>query len=76
MDSGVHADPGAVPMLCNGSSINVRIWGKINACWERGSVLRTITYNMGSEIPIVAVCAAMRTLHIRMRVNNAHSLQL
>ena len=60
MDSGVHADPGAMPMLSNGSSINVRIWGKINAFWERSSVLWTITYIMGSEIPIITVCAAIK----------------
>ena len=62
MDSGVRVDPGAIPMLSNGSSINVRIWSKIDACLERGSVLRTITYNMGSEIPIITVCAAFKVL--------------
>ncbi len=62
MDSGVRADPGAVPLLYNGSSTNVRIWSKIYACWERGLLLRTITYNMGSEIPIIIVCAAFKVL--------------
>ena len=62
MESGDRADPGAMPMLSNGSSINERIWGKINACWERGSVLWTVTYNMGFEIPIITVCAAIKVL--------------
>ena len=64
-------------MLSNGSSINVRIWGKINACWERGAVLQTIAYNMGSEILIITVCAAIKVLrgpclHIRMRVKSQY----
>ncbi len=62
MDSGVRVDPGAMPMLSNGSSINVRIQSKINACWERGSMLRTITYIMGFEIPIITVRAAFKVL--------------
>ncbi len=62
MDSGVRTDPRAMAMLSNGSSINVRIWSKINACWERSPVLQTITYNLGSEIPIITACAAIKVL--------------